>query len=103
MEYLLILRSTVLGNKNLPHDTTTSRTTNPTLRVIESALEGIAGVQLTYLDGTLDIIAPISPEHEDFKSTIGLLLEAYLREKGIRFYVRGGPTRARLGSVGSLR
>ena len=60
--------------------------------VIESALEGIAGVQLTYLDGTLDIMAPISPEHEDFKSTISLLLEAYLREKGIRFYVRGGPT-----------
>jgi Uma2 family endonuclease len=37
-------------------------------------------------------MAPLSPEHEDSKSTIGLLLEAYLREKGIRFYVRGGPT-----------
>ncbi len=60
--------------------------------IIESALSGIAGVRLTYLDGTLDIMAPLSPEHEDSKSTIGLLLEAYLREKGIRFYVRGGPT-----------
>lgn len=60
--------------------------------IIESALLGIAGVRLTYLDGTLDIMAPLSPEHEDFKSTIGLLLEAYLREKNIRFYGRGGPT-----------
>lgn len=60
--------------------------------MIESALEGIAGVRLTYLDGTLDIMAPLSPEHEDSKSTIGLLLEAYLRFVGIRFYVRGGPT-----------
>ena len=51
---------------------------------IESALEGIAGVRLTYLDGTLDIMTPLSPEHEDSKSTISLLLEAYLREKGIR-------------------
>ena len=59
---------------------------------IESALEGIAGVRLTYLDGILDIMTPLSPEHEDFKSTIGRLLEAYLREKGVRFYVRGGPT-----------
>lgn len=59
--------------------------------VIESALLGIAGVRLTYLDGTLDIMTP-SPEHEDSKITIGLLLEAYLREKGIRFYGRGGPT-----------
>lgn len=62
------------------------------LEIIESALSEIAGVRLTYLDGTLDIMAPLSPEHEDSKSTIGLLLEAYLRQKGIRFYVRGGPT-----------
>ena len=60
--------------------------------IIEFALSGITGVRLIYLDGTLDIMAPLSPEHEDSKSTIGLLLEAYLREKGIRFYVRGGPT-----------
>ncbi len=62
------------------------------LEIIEFALEGIAGVRLTYLDGTLDIMAPLSPEHEDLKSTIALLLETYLRFKGIRFYVRGGPT-----------
>ncbi|MBD1935987.1 Uma2 family endonuclease [Microcoleus sp. FACHB-68] len=59
---------------------------------IELALEGIAGTRLIYLDGTLDIMAPLSPEHEDKKRTINLLLETYFREKGIRFYARGGPT-----------
>lgn len=48
-------------------------------------------VRLTYLDGTLDIMTP-SPDHEDYKSTIGILLEVYLRFRGIRFYARGGPT-----------
>jgi Uma2 family endonuclease len=43
------------------------------------------------LDGILEIMT-VSSEHEDTKSTISILLEAYLREKGIRFYVRGGPT-----------
>lgn len=48
-------------------------------------------VRLTYLDGTLDIMTP-SPEHEEYKKTIGFLLEAYLRHLGIRFYARGGYT-----------
>ncbi len=48
-------------------------------------------VRLTYLDETLDIMTP-SPEHEESKTTIGFLLEAYLRFKGIRFYGRGGYT-----------
>lgn len=58
---------------------------------IEAAFENVPGVKFTYLDGTLEIIT-LSPEHEETKSTIGLLLEAYMREKGIRFYVKGGPT-----------
>ena len=48
-------------------------------------------VRLTYLDGTLEIMTP-SPEHEEYKSTIGLLLEVYLRFIGIRFYRCGGYT-----------
>ena len=48
-------------------------------------------VRLTYLDGTLDIITP-SPDHEESKTTIGFLLEAYLRHIGIRFYGTGGYT-----------
>jgi Uma2 family endonuclease len=58
---------------------------------IETAFEGVAGVRCFYLDGNLEIMN-ISPEHEEIKSTIGLLIEAYMREKGIRFYVKGGPT-----------
>lgn len=48
-------------------------------------------IRLTYLDGTLDLMTP-SPDHEDYKSTIGILLEVYLRFIGMRFYTRGGPT-----------
>lgn len=59
------------------------------LTAIETTLEDIAAIRLTYLDGTLDIMTPLSEEHENLKSTIGLLLEAYLRESKIRFYVRG--------------
>lgn len=58
---------------------------------IEKSFEPIAGVKFRYLDGALEIMT-ISPEHEDFKSTIALLIEAYLRVKRIRFYKRGGPT-----------
>lgn len=58
---------------------------------IEAAFENVPGVKCTYLDGTLEIIT-LSPEHEETKRTIGLLLEAYMREKGIRFYGKGGPT-----------
>lgn len=48
-------------------------------------------VRLTYLDGTLDIMSP-SREHEEWKSTVGLLLETYLRYIGRRFYKTGGYT-----------
>lgn len=58
---------------------------------LDRSLETFAGVKLAYLAGTAEI-RPVSPEHEDFKSTIALLLEAYLRAKQIRFYKRGGPS-----------
>ena len=48
-------------------------------------------VRLTYLDGALDIMTP-SPEHEQSKGTVGLLLETYLRHIGRRFYRTGGYT-----------
>lgn len=47
-------------------------------------------VRLTYLSGVMEIMSPIGGEHEYVKSTLGLLLEAYMREKGIRFYKLGG-------------
>jgi Uma2 family endonuclease len=58
---------------------------------IEAAFSEVAGVRLAYLDSVVEIM-PISDEHEELKSTIGRLLEVYLRAKGIRFYVRGGPS-----------
>jgi Uma2 family endonuclease len=58
---------------------------------LEAAFESVGGIKFAYLDGILEIMT-VSPEHEDTKSTIGILLEAYLREKGIRSYRRGGPT-----------
>jgi len=58
---------------------------------LEAAFESVGSIKFAYLDGILEIMT-ISPEYEDTKSTIGILLEAYLREKGIRSYRRGGPT-----------
>ncbi|MGB7416784.1 MAG: Uma2 family endonuclease, partial [Thermosynechococcaceae cyanobacterium] len=57
---------------------------------ISTAFAEVPGVRLTYLDGVVEIM-PVSDEHEEIKSTLGLLLEAYLRSEGIRYYVRGGP------------
>ena len=64
------------------------------LEEIDRSLEDFPGLKLIYLDGTLEIM-PISQEHEDAKATMRVLLEAYLRAKGIRFYSRGGPTLGR--------
>lgn len=49
-------------------------------------------VRLTYIDGNLEIMSPISEEHARIKSTLGVLLEAYFDICGIRFYRRGGFT-----------
>jgi Uma2 family endonuclease len=59
--------------------------------LIEQSFEGIVGVKFAYLDGTLEIMT-VSPEHEDIKSTIRALVEAYMRILGIRFYMRGSPS-----------
>jgi len=48
--------------------------------------------RLTYLDGILEIMSPLSDEHEDSKTTVAMLLEAYMRIKNIRFYGRGSAT-----------
>ena len=49
-------------------------------------------IRLTYLKGMLEIMSPISREHETRKSTLSLLLEAWLRRQHIRFYRTGGFT-----------
>ncbi len=50
------------------------------------------GARLTYLDGILEITPPPSEEHEEAKKTVTMLIEAYLRQKHIRFYMRGSAT-----------
>jgi Uma2 family endonuclease len=59
---------------------------------IQSDFDDISSIKLTYTGGLLEIMAPISDVHENVKTTVGYLLEGYMREKGIRFYGRGGFT-----------
>jgi Uma2 family endonuclease len=58
---------------------------------IEASFSSVGGVRLIYLDGILEIVI-LGREHEYYKSTISLLLEAYLRAKKIRFYRQGSAT-----------
>lgn len=69
------------------------------LEQLDVTLAG-TGARLTYLDGILEIMSPLSDDHEDAKSTLSLLLEAYFREKRIRFYKRGSATLGRRGNNG---
>lgn len=64
----------------------------PQFKAIETGLEDVRAIRLTYLQGVLEIMSPISDDHETVKSTLGALLEAYMRRKGIRHYRRGGFT-----------
>ena len=59
---------------------------------IEAQLLDNRNVRLSYLSGMLEIMSPIGEEHESVKRTLSYLLEAYMRELGIRFYGRGGYT-----------
>ncbi|MCC5639377.1 Uma2 family endonuclease [Nostoc sp. CHAB 5844] len=61
-------------------------------KIIAAQLENNREVKLTYLAGVMEIMSPIGDEHEYVKTTLGYLLEAYMREKSIRFYGRGGFT-----------
>jgi Uma2 family endonuclease len=61
-------------------------------KAIEANLENVRDVRLSYLRGVLEIMSPISDDHETVKSTLSVLLEAYMRYKGIRHYRRGGFT-----------
>ncbi len=42
--------------------------------------------------GILEIMSPLSDDHEDNRKTLAMLLEVYLRIKNIRFYGRGSAT-----------
>ncbi|MBE9208784.1 Uma2 family endonuclease [Nostoc sp. LEGE 06077] len=61
------------------------------LEQLDVALTGTSA-RLTYLDGLLEIMSPLSDDHEDNKKTLAMLLEVYMRMKNIRFYGRGSAT-----------
>ena len=64
----------------------------PQFKGVEANLENVRSTRLTYLQGILEIMSPIRHDHETIKSTLGVLLEAYMRLRGIRHYRRGGFT-----------
>lgn len=66
-------------------------------KVIEAQLENKREIKLLYLAGVMEIMSPIGKTHEYIKSTMALLLEAYMRSQNIRFYKRGGFTLEELG------
>jgi Uma2 family endonuclease len=53
--------------------------------------DDFANLRLTYLEGTLEIMTT-SPEHEELKKIIGMLLEAYFQETRTRFHALGSAT-----------
>lgn len=61
------------------------------LEKLDAELEGTR-TRLVYLDGWLEIMAPVSEAHEEPKKTVCQLVEIYMRRKGIRFYGRGSTT-----------
>ncbi|NEP14723.1 MAG: Uma2 family endonuclease [Symploca sp. SIO2C1] len=48
-------------------------------------------LRMSYLEGTLEIMTN-SPEHEELKKMIGMLIEAYLQETRTRFHAGGSTT-----------
>ncbi|MDM8561297.1 Uma2 family endonuclease [Candidatus Parabeggiatoa sp. HSG14] len=65
---------------------------------LDASFEGIPSIRLSYATGVLEIMT-ISPKHEYLKSTLSVLLEAYMREKDIRHYIRGGFTLMKEGET----
>ncbi|WP_341734622.1 Uma2 family endonuclease [Microcoleus sp. EPA2] len=61
------------------------------LEALDTVLAEVPGVRLFYLDGFLEIMT-LSLEHEETNGTLRSLIEAYMREKNIRFYIRGSAT-----------
>lgn len=85
--------SPVLGKPSTPKESSVllNNISWEQLEQLDVTLAG-TGARLSYLDGILEIMSPLSDDHEDSKSTLSLLVEAYMRVKKIRFYKRGSAT-----------
>lgn len=70
-------------------------------RALEKVFGEVRYPRLTYFDGVLEIMAPPGREHETRNMTLVYLLEAYLREQGIRFYGHGSMRLRKTGRAGS--
>ena len=57
----------------------------------DSLDESNSHLKLTFLEGELEIMSP-SPEHEETKSLIGRLLEAWCLDQGIEIFLQGSTT-----------
>jgi Uma2 family endonuclease len=62
-----------------------------TYSALRDGLDDHSGLRLTYLEGTLEFMSPGS-EHEDYKTLIARLLEAYAEERDVDLNGRGGMT-----------
>jgi Uma2 family endonuclease len=82
---------TISQAKKNPVGALLSNLTWETLEKLDTDLAE-TGARLTYLDGYLEIMTPLSDAHEEPKKTLGQLLEIYMRVKNIRFYARGSTT-----------
>jgi Uma2 family endonuclease len=65
---------------------------------IEELFSG-SGVRVRFLDHELEIMAPVSEEHEERKSHLGCLVETWCSHRGMRFFIRGNTTMTRPGEA----
>ena len=84
----------VVATSKIELNQTRALLSNVTYETLEKLDTDLAqtGARLTYLDGCLEIMAPLSDAHEEPRNTLGQLLEIYMRTKNIRFYGRGSTT-----------
>jgi Uma2 family endonuclease len=93
-------RPRVLGSGGQPHPIVLYNVTWEQLEQLDGSLAN-TGARLTYLDGMLEI-APLSEAHEEPKSRVSRLVESFLQEKAIRFYIRGSQTQGAKENGGRL-
>lgn len=65
---------------------------------IQEGFAGCSNVRLFYLDGTVEVLT-VSPEHEIYKSIIGMLIEIFLVEQGIEFTPTGSMNQEKEGAA----
>ena len=59
--------------------------------ILRETLDDLAGLRITYLEGTLELFMP-SLKHEEIKKTLARLIELYALERNIRLYGCGSTT-----------